>query len=412
MNTFSYAARDKHGALIKGKMQAHDANYVADQLIKDNLIPIQIRAIQKIKLFSRPVLNWTLPNITLFGTAVSNETLTIFCRQMYSLTKAGIPIVSAIQRLSEITPNVTLATTLKAIFKEILLGTSLSKAMQHYPKIFSLMLVSLVMSAEANGRLDEAFMQAAKHYALENISKRRIKMALRYPILVIIFAFVAVMLMNVFVIPKFAQLYSSFHTLLPLPTRMLIGFSNFVNRFWWLIACIILMMAVLIYYCLHHPIFSIAIDRMKMHIPIFGSIIERVIMANFSSNLAMLLKTGVTLIESLKLVADVVDNRYAKEKILAMRAFIEHGKNLSQAANAVRFFSPLILQMLQVGEETGNIDTMLLEASEFYEREVDYDIKQLTDKIEPILLVIVGVIVLVLALGVFLPMWNLANAVH
>ena len=407
MDTFVYEARHKNGTLIKGKIQAADANQVADQLMRDNLIPLQIRITA-----SRSTLSWKLPNITLFGTTVTSSVLTIFCRQMYSLTKAGIPVASSIQRLSEITTNVTLANALKDISKEISLGVSLSKAMRHHPKIFSFLLVSLVSSAEANGRLDEAFMQASKHYELENISKKRVKMALRYPVLVILFAFAAIMLINIFVIPKFAQLYSSFHTTLPLPTRILIGFSNFVNNYWWMIIVFVLILIMLAYYFLRHPKFRVAVDRVKMKLPIFGNIIERIVMANFSRNLAMLLKTGVTLIESLKLVADVVDNSYAKEKILTMLESIEHGKNLSQAANAIHFFSPLILQMLLVGEETGNIDKMLLEVSEFYEREVDYDIKQLTDKIEPILLIIVGVIVLVLALGVFLPMWNLVYAVH
>ena len=174
----------------------------------------------------------------------------------------------------------------------------------------------------------------------------------------------------------------------------------------------ILILILVGFYFLRNPRFRVFIDYTQLKLPIFGNIIERIVMANFSRNLAMLLQTGVPLIESLSLVAGVVDNAYAKNKVLGMIESIEHGKNLSQAASNVAFFSPLILQMFSVGEETGNIDKMLLEASQFYEQEVDYDIKQLTDKIEPILIIFVGAIVLLLALGIFLPMWDLVYVVH
>lgn len=407
MHTFYYEARHPDGALKKGKIQAKDSNHVADQLIRDHLIPIKIQ-------MTSPAITWNFPDISIpfFGKKITSDVLTIFCRQMHSLLKAGIPIISAIQRLADITTHAALADALKAVSKEIALGTALSKAMKHHPKVFSFLLTALVTSGEANGRLDEAFLQASQHFELESISKKRVKAALRYPILVVIFAFSAIMLINVFVIPKFAHFYASFHATLPLPTRMLIAFSLFVHRYWWMIIAFIFILMILTYYFLHHPAFRVLIDRAKIKLPIFGSIIERIIMANFSRNLAMLLKTGVTLLESLSLVADVVNNAYAKEKILEMLELIERGNNLAQAASSTHFFSPLVLQMLAVGEETGNIDTMLLEAGEFYEREVDYDIKQLTDKIEPILLVVVGVLVLLLALGVFLPMWNLVYVVR
>ena len=405
MHTFAYEARNKNGALVKGDMQAMDANHVADQLMQDNLIPLKIN--KKSAAFS-----WRMPVIPFFGARVTSEALSVFCRQMFSLTKAGVPIVSAIQRLSEITNNKMLADSLRKVEQELVLGTSLSKALQHYPKVFSALIVALVTSAEANGRLDEAFLQASRHYELANITKKRIKTALRYPIMVVILAFSAIMLINVFVIPKFASLYLSFQTQLPLPTRMLIHFSSFVHDYWLMIIIGILILILVGFYFLRNPRFRVFIDYTQLKLPIFGNIIERIVMANFSRNLAMLLQTGVPLIESLSLVAGVVDNAYAKNKVLGMIESIEHGKNLSQAASNVAFFSPLILQMFSVGEETGNMDKMLLEASQFYEQEVDYDIKQLTDKIEPILIIFVGAIVLLLALGIFLPMWDLVYVVH
>ncbi|MCX7121096.1 MAG: type II secretion system F family protein [Gammaproteobacteria bacterium] len=410
MITFSYEARDKNGKMTKGKLQANDSNQAADFLFKDNLIPININALSE-KL-TKSTQTFNNPSWFTFARKIRSDELTVFCRQMYSLIRAGVPISSAIQRLADITSNPTLAKALQQVAKEIELGTALSKAMQHHPTVFSRLITSLVTSAEANGRLDDAFLQASKHYELEDTSKKRVKAALRYPIFVCCFAFLAIMVISIFVIPRFAVLYSSFHAALPLPTRILMGFSLFTRTYWWAIIGFILLTIILITYLLKRPGIRFVVDRIQLKLPIFGSILERIVMANFARNLSMLLETGVPLIEALTLVANVVNNTYAEEKILSMRSAIEHGKNLSQAAATVQFFSPLILQMLSVGEETGNMDKMLTEVCNFYEQEVDYDIKNLTSKLEPILLVFVGCIVLLLALGVFLPMWNMVYIVH
>jgi len=410
MMTFVYEARDKNGKMVKGKLQANDTNQAADLLFKDNLIPINI--IATAEKSDKKTISSNSPSWFTFSKKIKSEELTVFCRQMYSLIRAGVPISSAIQRLADITSHKTLANALQQVAKEIALGTTLSKAMQHHPKVFSKLITSLVTSAEANGRLDAAFLQASKHYELEDTSQKRVKAALRYPVFVCCFAFLAIMVISIFVIPKFASLYSSFHAVLPLPTRILMGFSLFTRTYWWAILGFILLCSIIITYLLQRPSFRYSIDHMQLKLPIFGSILERIVMANFSRNLAMLLETGVPLIESLTLVANVVNNAYAQEKILSMRGAIERGKNLSQAASTVQFFSPLILQMLAVGEETGNMDKMLIEVCNFYEQEVDYDIKNLTSKLEPILLVFVGCIVLLLALGVFLPMWNMVYIVH
>lgn len=402
MAIFSYEARDKNGVLLKGKIQANSSDQAADKLIKDNLIPINIQMLSELK-------SWKLSNITLFNKKIPNEVLIVFCRQLYSLEKAGIPIVSSIKRLSEIMTHPALATALKEVSKEISAGTALSTALSHHPKIFPPLLIALVTSGEANGHLDEALLAAAKHFEFANTSRKRIKGILRYPLLVISFSFSAIMLINVFVIPRFAELYANFHAELPLPTRLLIYFSNFIRNHAVIILFFILLFTALIYYCFHQPRFQIFIDRQKMKLPIFGSIIERVMMADFSRSIGMLLETGITLTQALNLTADIMNNQYAKEKVLEMLGAIRRGKNFSQAANATHFLSPLILQVLAIGEKTGNVNKLLLEISTSYEEEIDYDISKLADKVQPILLLFVGGIVLILALGVFLPMWSLTQ---
>ncbi|EKD45067.1 MAG: hypothetical protein ACD_70C00088G0002 [uncultured bacterium] len=402
MPIFAYEARNKTGVLQKGRIEADNSDQAATQLSKNNLVPIKIQTV-------KTQFHWHFPKLTMpkFKKKISRDVLSVFSRQMYSLYKAGIPIVSSIQRLAKITTQPALALALHGIAKDIASGTSLSKAMGHYPDVFPSLIIALVVSGEINGRLDEAFLSAAKHYELQSISHKRLKSILRYPLLVLGFSFAAIMLINVFVIPRFAQLYSKFSAQLPLPTRMLIHFSNFIQNYWWLIIIVMLLTAILIRYFLNYDQWLIYIDRKKLKLPIFGPIFENILMADFSHGLAILLKTGITLIQSLRLTADIVNNHYARKQILEMLELIERGKNFSQAANAVNFLSPLLLQILSVGEKTGNVDNMLFEASTSYEQEIEFDIKRLGDRIEPVLLVMVGGIVLLLALGVFLPMWSL-----
>ncbi len=405
MTSFRYTARNKNGELIAHNIQANTIDDAAGSLIKEGLTPINITPIPEKRL-------WRFSSLHFINKKIGYEALAIFCRQLFSLTKAGVPILSAIQRLAEIATDPFFAKTLQKVAEEISLGASLSTAMQHHRTIFSPLMIALVTAGESNGRLDEAFLQASKHYELANTSRKRITAALRYPFIVIFLAFSSITLVSVTVIPKFASLYAHFHVTLPLPTRILIQFSLFIQHYWWLIIALVVLLIASASHLLRRDAVCAFIDRAQLKLPLFGSVLERIVMANFSRSLAMLLQTGVPLIQSLTLVANIVGNSYAKIKILSMRGAIERGENLSQAAFGIHFFSPLILQMLSVGEETGHIDKMLFEISYFYEQEVDYDIKQLADKIEPILLILVGCMVLILMLSVFLPMWNMAYLIH
>lgn len=404
MPHFRYEGRDQSGKTCVGTVEAKKTEDVAEQIMQIGITPIKIIEVRA------PI---QLPGLLDFlqRRKVKNEEMLLFCRQMHSLVKAGVSITTALTRLSEILLNPTLAQTLKVITTQLNAGESLSSAMRHYPKIFSHLLIALVTAGEANGRLDEAFFQAAKHYELETTTRRRVKAVMRYPLFVMIVVAGAITILNLFVIPKFSQLYSSFHATLPLPTRVLINTSNFFYNYWYVLILVLLFCFLGATYALKNPVWREKIDRYQFKMPIFGSIIERGTMASFSSSLAMLLKTGVPLIHALTLTADIVGNSYARNKILMMRNSIERGDTLEKAAKQAQFFSPLVLQMISVGEETGNVDKMLLEISVFFESEIDYDIKQLADKMEPVLLIAVGGVVLILALGVFLPMWDMVYVV-
>lgn len=404
MPHFIYQGRNSYGQLVKGEQESSRAENLAEKLRAEGIIPIEIKeAKTKASFFS--LLS------SLFKPKVKMADLLVFCHQMYSLVKAGIPILSALIRLQEITPNPLLKKALTGMQERVSMGDSLSNAMRHYPSIFPTLVINLVAAGESNGRLDQAFGLATQHLELASSVKKKLKTVFRYPVLVLSVAALALTVINVFVIPQFAKLYENFHALLPLPTRILISISSFMQHNGLYLLFTLIVFAIGMRYLFAQKRFKLLWDHYQLKIPVIGSLIERIIMANFSRTFSMLLESGVPLTQAVNLVAKVVNNSYAESKILQLSEKIEQGESLLQAATALSFFSPLVLQMLAVGEETGSTDKMLRDVATLYEEEVDFDIGRLSARMEPILLIILGVMVLVLALGVFLPMWNLAMVV-
>jgi MSHA biogenesis protein MshG len=402
MPLFHYQGRNQQGQLVQGERESASADAVSDQLSNEGIIPLHITAQRAKKAFS---LNLS----ALFAKKVSSKELLIFSRQMYTLCKAGIPVVTAIKRLTEIVRNPTLLAALEGIERHILSGQSLTNGMQHYPKVFSNLFIELIKVGEESGQLEDAFLQIANYIDLEVETVKRVKSALRYPMMVIMAISAAVVIINIFVIPNFAKLFASFHTALPLPTRILLATSGFMARHW----LYLLLGAISLFFGLRY-FFNTARGKFLWHkyqfrLPIIGDILKRVVLARFARSFAVVLHIGMPLHEGIELVANAVDNSYARKLLLIMRQNIEHGRKLSAAFAEVPLFTPLVLQMLTIGEETGAMDTMLEEVAAFYDREVDYDLKSLAEKIEPLLLLAVAGMVLILALGVFLPMWDMAK---
>ena len=212
---------------------------------------------------------------------------------------------------------------------------------------------------------------------------------------------------NIFVIPNFADMFTKFGAELPLPTKILLGTSEFFVNYWHILLGVIVVTWVLLKRHIKTDIGSRQWGRILLRLPIVGDIIERASMARYARSFGLMLSSGVPLIQSLSLCSRVIDNPWLGDKILAIREGIERGESLLSTHNQSGMFTPLVLQMIGVGEESGQVDTLLTEVAEFYEREVDYDLKTLSDRIEPIMIVIMAGFVLILALGIFLPMWNM-----
>ncbi|RUO26682.1 MSHA biogenesis protein MshG [Aliidiomarina minuta] len=401
MAEFAYRGRDTKGALIKGALQAADENAAAEQLLRRGVTPLDIVPHKASFQF-----DWQ----QLLQPKVSLTELIIFVRQMYSLTKAGIPMLRAMEGLAEHTSNKTLRKALQDITEQLERGRSMAAAMDDHKRVFPRLVIAVVHVGENTGQLEESFGQLIEYLEGEQETRKRIKSATRYPLFVIITLAIAVVVLNIFVIPTFAEMFRNFAVDLPLSTRVLIASSAFFVNFWWALLLAIGAGVWLVRYWLKGDAARQRWDRWKLKVPAIGSILERSMLARFCRSFAVMLRAGVPLTQALTLVSDAVDNAYMKSRIRTMRKGIEGGETLLRVSKGSELFTPLVLQMVAVGEDTGSLEESLLDAAEHYEREVDYDLKNLTSKLEPILIACVAGIVLLLAMGIFQPMWNMMSA--
>jgi MSHA biogenesis protein MshG len=289
---------------------------------------------------------------------------------------------------------------------------NLSKALSQHKDVFDDMFINIISVGENSGKLEMAFKQMNAYLELEKDTRRRIGTATRYPMFVMVAIAIAVVVLNYFVIPVFADLFTKFNAELPWATRVLIGSSAFFRDHWLLILVIVIVSIFSIRYYINTTEGRIFWDRLKLKVPIIGSILSRATLARFSRSFALMLNSGVPLINALELSSQSVGNAYVGGNIRSMRTGIQRGESLLRSAIQSKMFTPLVLQMIQVGEETGQVDEMLVEVAEFYEQEVDYDLKNLSSYIEPILITFIAGLVMILALGIFLPMWDMMSVMQ
>jgi MSHA biogenesis protein MshG len=405
MASFRYSGRNAEGGKVVGLIDANNVDAVAAELREKNVTPLTIEEQDAVDADVFAAINEKLRS-----KKVDLEELIIFCRQMYSLTKAGVPIIRAIAGLGESNRNRYFREVLQQVRADLEGGVSMATALNAHPKVFGTLFVSMVSVGENTGQLDQAFRQLASYLDLERETRKRIKQATRYPLFVLGAMGVAMTVINLFVIPAFAKVFAQFHAQLPWPTRFLIGTSQFFEDFWWLMALVLGGALYGFFKWLETEPGALKWDQIKLRLPIVGGIFERIALARFTRTFAMMYKAGVPLLQTLSINSVSVGNKYIGQAILSMREGVERGEALTRSASASGLFTPLVLQMMAVGEETGAIDDLFIEVADFYEQEVDYDLSQLASAIEPILIVAMGVMVLILALGVFLPMWDLASA--
>jgi MSHA biogenesis protein MshG len=405
MSQFRYTGRDAQGARVTGTLQSASSDSVASELLAQKITPLTIE--EQAGQGGEDVL--AVLQEKLRRRRVDLEELIIFCRQMYSLSKAGVPIIRAIGGLAESHRNLYFREVLQQVRADLEGGMNMAVALHAHPKVFTTLFISMVSVGENTGQLDQAFRQLAGYLELERETRKRIKQATRYPLFVLIAMSVALVVINLLVIPAFAKVFEQFKADLPWPTQVLIGTSQFFQDFWWLLLLLFGGGLYAFFKWIETDAGALKWDATKLRLPIVGGIFERIALARFTRTFAMMYKAGVPLLQTLSINSASVGNRHIGQAILGMREGVERGEALTRTASSSGLFTPLVLQMMAVGEETGALDDLFVEVADFYEQEVDYDLKQLASAIEPILIVAMGVMVLILALGVFLPMWELAS---
>lgn len=406
MSAFAYKGRTGRGELVTGRLEADTAEAVANQLFNTGITPIDINPAPVGEIGAGAFKR-------LFGRERPRaDDLILFTRQMYSLSKAGVPLVRALHGLAASTRNLVLKDTVQEVVEALESGRELAAALAQHPKVFSAVYVNIVRVGENSGNLQDAFLRLYHYLNFDKETRHRIRSAFRYPVIVVSFVAVAIAVLTIFVIPKFANLFGHFHIALPWPTRVILAVSGFAIRDWPIVLALLIAVVIGARLYLGTDMGRYRWDKVKLKVPLIGSIVLRASLARFARGFAMSYRAGVPLIRTLTLCAQATGNRYLSERIQEMRNGVERGESLSRTAAATGIFPPLVLQMLIVGEETGAMDDMFDEAGDFYEREVDYELQNLSAALEPVLIVILGAMVLVLALGVFLPMWDITKLAH
>lgn len=406
MPAFQYKARGQRGDAIEGVIEAASTDLAATRLIEGGLTPIDIRTVEEKVGMSTDLADIFPPKVTLID-------MVQFSRQMHSLLKAGVPILSALTGLATNVRNRTLGKTLAGVIESLEAGRDFSSSLSQYPDVFSVFYVSLVRVGETSGRLEEVFRQLAAYLDREKKTRDQIKSAMRYPSVVIGAILIAVVVINVFVVPAFSAMFAQYGAELPLPTRILIGMSDLTINHWQelLAGSVALFGGIRMY--VRGDTGRYKWHKLRLRLPVVGKVLYQATLARFTRLFALVQRSGIPIVTGLTVVARALDNDFIEERVLTMRDGIERGESLSNTAASTGVFDHLVLQMLQVGEESGATDDLLQEIADYYDDEVEYSIQKLSSAIEPVLTVVLGGIVFLLATGIFLPMWDLAKvALH
>ncbi|HWQ40085.1 MAG TPA: type II secretion system F family protein [Burkholderiales bacterium] len=405
MSHFAYKGRNAEGQLVQGVLEAADSGAAAAQLFDSGVTPVEIAATRGPR---RRASGGFLQRLT--ERPVMHEDLLLFSRQMYTLLKAGVPIMRALGGLQESTTNPTFRHTLQSVRENLDAGRPLSVALQRQHGVFSPFYVAMIYVGETTGRLEEIFLRLFHHLEFQEFMRRQVRSALRYPTIVLVTMALAIVIVNLFVIPAFARVYAGFDTELPLLTRGLIAFSEFMQATWWLQGLGLVAAVAGFRAWIRSERGRLIWDQVKLRVPVAGKIVLKAALARFARSFALAIRSGVPIVQGLTLVAQTVDNAHIGGRIERMREGVERGESVLRTAAGAGIFTPVVLQMMMVGEESGALDDMMGEIADMYQREVEYDLKTLGAQIEPILIVGLGVLVLLLALGVFLPIWDLGQA--
>ncbi len=404
MPFFAYKGRNGRGEPVQGVLEGADSGAVAGQLFGLGVVPLEI------KPSAAPAAEESGLSLGLGRKKIETTEILLFSRQLYTLLKAGVPIMGALKGLEDSSVNPAFAEVVRDLRESLDSGRELSLSLARHPEVFNQFYTAMVSVGEQTGRMEEVFLRLFHHIEFEKFMREQVKTAIRYPLFVIITMSIAIVIINIFVIPAFAKVYAGMNAQLPLITRALISFSNFMVDYWYYMLAALVAAIFAFRAWTRTAAGGLQWDRMKLRIPIAGQIIQKATLARFARSFSLAFRSGVPVTTSLGMVANTVDNGHISQRIVRMREGVERGESILRTARDAGVFTPVVLQMIAVGEESGALDDLTGEIADMYQREVEYDLKNLSSQIEPILIIMLGVLVLILALGVFLPIWDLGTA--
>ena len=404
MQTYLYEGRNKLGERMNGRIESANPQAVAKWLMESDIAPTKIRELPRPAEQPEWFTNLTGEN------KVPILELQLLTRQMANMVRAGMPLLLAIEGIQRSTANKALAKALLAVRADLDRGSDLSTAFARHPKIFDDFYVNMIRVGEGSGRLDESFRALFKQIEFDRDLNKKVKSAVRYPTFVMSALAIGMSVLMLFVIPVFAATYKNLHAELPAITQVLITISEFSRHYWWLVAAMIGAAVFLFRKWTVTERGHYLWDRTKTRLPVIGSILKKASVARFCRNFAMASRSGVSLVPSLELAARVVGNAFYAQRILLMRRGVERGESFTRVATTTGIFSSMELQMISVGEATGEVAEMMEQIAQIHTEDVTYEVSKLAETIEPLLLGIMGVMVGILLLGVFTPLWNLGQA--
>lgn len=397
-----YKATTQDGKIIRGVMDANDANDAANYLRGKNLFPIQINK------QGEDLLSKVLP----FLNKVGDTDLILFTRQLSSMLASGLTLLRALQIYKDEIENESMRDIVTGVINDIEEGKTFSYSIAKYPNVFTPIYISLIKAGESSGLLDKVLLRLANNLEKQSKLKSTVKSALLYPAIIVVLMLFVMFIMMIFVIPQLSVLYTNLNVPLPLPTKIIVGLSGFIGAFWPLIFILIIVLIVLFRRWRKTEQGQIIMDNIILKLPVFGKLISQTILSEFSRTLGLLIGTGTLVVESLLETADTTGNIYYKNAIKSISKQVEKGISVGDAMSSYSLFPPMLVQLVKIGEQTGKMDETLTKASEYFEGEVNQTVKTLTTALEPFIMVVLGVGVAFLIVSVITPIYSLISSLQ